>query len=252
GGVVRLEGKGWRSAAPPSDPRLQGILLDYGVDPVRGNAQRVHATQLVDIADAAPAGDPVWRAALEQGRESLDTPPPAPPDAVAGILRPYQVDGFKFLCSLSERGLGGLLADDMGLGKTLQAIAWLMWLRDRAPPGAELRALVVCPKSVMENWVREPDKFGSGLRIAAFRADRVGEGAHAQANVVVANYAQLRLSSDYFLGQRWDAAILDEAQHIKNPTSQTAKVAYHLDAQFRLALTGTPIENRLMDLWSLM
>lgn len=252
GGLAKLEGKGWRRAAPPADARLQGVLLDYGVDPVRGNTQRVHATQLIDIADAAPKGDAVWQAALDQGRAYLDTPLPDPPEAVAGILRPYQVDGFKFLCSLSERGLGGLLADDMGLGKTLQAIAWLMWLGARAASKGGLRALVVCPKSVMENWVREPDKFGSGLRIAAFRSDRIDDAALAEANVVVANYAQLRLAADFFLGQRWDAAILDEGQNIKNPSSQTAKTAIRLDATHRLVLTGTPIENRLMDLWSLM
>ena len=141
----------------------------------------------------------------------------------------------------------------MGLGKTLQTLAWLMWRKEQLSSGTRFRALIVCPKSVIDNWIREPEVFNTGLSSTQFRTGLIGDEALAESNLVVANYAQLRIiKPDYFLSERWDAIVLDEGQYIKSPSSQTTKVAWKLKAEQRLILTGTPIENRLTDLWSLM
>src|SRR2546428_14175236 len=148
----------------------------------------------------------------------------------------------------------------MGLGKTLQALAWLVWLRDqRSGSGngqvpAPGPTLVVCPKSVMDNWQAEAARFTPGLRVKLWPASQLN-GFHdqlAQADVHVLNYSQLRLLGESLVPVRWGAVILDEGQYIKNPSSQTAQAARALRAEHRLVLTGTPIENRLLDLWSLM
>ncbi len=253
GELTQLKGKGWRRARlDPADP-VAAALRALGVDPLRGNAQRVHACQLetLKLPESAQAGSE-WSAARKRARALAELTPPPPPPFLQGVLRPYQVEGYQFLCRLTQLGLGGLLADDMGLGKTLQTLAWLCWQGAALPEKTRFRALIVCPKSVVDNWVQEPRKFKAPLRATAFRPDLIGSEELEQSDLVVANYAQLRLRSDYFLAQRWDVAILDEGQYIKSPDAQTTKSAYALQAGQRLILTGTPIENRLLDLWSLM
>jgi SNF2 family DNA or RNA helicase len=186
------------------------------------------------------------RARVERLREIA--PPPVPTE-LKTELRPYQKEGYHFLAHLSSNGLGGILADDMGLGKTVQALAWLLWLAEqaRAKGNRELRVLVVCPKSVVSNWQLEIARFAPTLSAAA-----MGNGeAPKEVHVTVTNYAQLRLAASSLVGRSWDAVILDEGQNIKNPQSQTARVARELRAGHRLVLTGTPIENRALDLWSL-
>src|SRR5690606_8498231 len=154
----------------------------------------------------------------------------------------------------------GVLADDMGLGKTLQTLAWLLHLSRLAPeilnPKAQLpkesatpfRALIVCPKSVVSNWGNEAARFTPALATA-----RLAPGAPlpTDAGLLIVNYAQLRLRADELAAVTWHAVVLDEGQNIKNPTSATARAARALPARHRLVLTGTPIENRLLDLWSL-
>jgi SNF2 family DNA or RNA helicase len=176
---------------------------------------------------------------------------PSVPAAVKAELRPYQVTGFHFLAYLATNRFGGILADDMGLGKTVQTLTWLVWLRetnDKKP------TLVVCPKSVTDNWRAEAERFAPGLRVQVWRGTNAAvlADATAQCDVLVVNYAQLRALDEALARQRWLAVILDEGQYIKNPTSQTAKAARALKADYRVVLTGTPIENRLLDLWSLM
>jgi SNF2 family DNA or RNA helicase len=174
------------------------------------------------------------------------------PAGLVAELRPYQREGFHVLAHLSANGLGGVLADDMGLGKTVQALAWLLHLAAQraATEGKEakpLRALVVCQKSVVPNWELETKRFAPSLSSAQLAAGAVP----ARANLVVLNYAQLRRSAKELGTEKWDAVILDEGQNIKNPQSQTARVARDLRAAHRIVLTGTPIENRTLDLWSL-
>ncbi len=247
GALVKLEGKGWYrldAELPESEKRA---LSSLGLDPDRGNAQRVHLCQVEDLLPEEMLEPVLWKDVRSRAARLLAEAETDLPKALDGVLRPYQVEGFSYLCRLSQLRFGGILADDMGLGKTLQTIAWLLWLAEERRGG--FRALVVCPKSVTDNWVQEPKKFNTGLSASLFRSSDSGFG---EANIVVTNYAQLRLNADLFLEEEWDAIVLDEAQYIKSPTSQTSKVAYKLKGRNRLALTGTPIENSLMDLWSIM
>jgi SNF2 family DNA or RNA helicase len=185
-------------------------------------------------------GEPIPLAVDELRRlvEGFDGIPACalPPD-LAGTLRAYQRSGVDWLCMLRDAGLGALLADDMGLGKTLQALC-----------AVRGRTLVVAPTSVLHNWVREIERFRPGLSCALYHGPR--RSLDRGADVTIASYAILRLDADRLAGEKWDTAILDEAQAIKNPDSQVARAAYRLAADFRVTLSGTPVENRLDELWS--
>ncbi|MCL5097709.1 MAG: DEAD/DEAH box helicase [Candidatus Omnitrophica bacterium] len=255
GGYVRLGKKGWRRLAINLTQEDDERLARLGLTPHELNAetQRFHALQLAD--EAAKKFLPAEQAAQIQRRaaeiKARVTPPT--PDGLTAELRPYQIDGYHFLAYLAANRFGGILADDMGLGKTLQALAWLLWLRSE--PGAAARpCLVVCPKSVMDNWQAEAHRFTPGLRIKSWLANEIETIPNRldEADVHVLNYTQLRLMEDKLVPVHWLAVILDEGQYIKNPNSQTAQVARALHATYRLVLSGTPIENRLLDLWSLM
>jgi SNF2 family DNA or RNA helicase len=182
------------------------------------------------------------------------------PEVPAGItaqLRPYQLEGFHFLAYLSTNHFGGVLADDMGLGKTLQALTWLAWLREtqegRDHGEAFAPMLVVCPKSVQDNWRSETARFYPGLRVTVWSRDVAGKsGLEDGTDLLVIHYQQLRQHEEALSRQHWLAVILDEAQAIKNPASQSARAACTLLARHRLALSGTPVENRLLDLWSIL
>jgi superfamily II DNA or RNA helicase len=174
------------------------------------------------------------------------------PRGLKAVLRPYQDQGLSWLRFIHEIASGGVLADDMGLGKTVQAIALLLSLKQekKAKP---LRALIVAPTSVVTNWVREIERFGPSLTTALWH----GAGRKEQkddlenTNVIITSYALLRRDIELLKKLRLDYAILDEAQAIKNPMSATAQAAKELNAERRLALTGTPIENRLSEIWSI-
>lgn len=173
--------------------------------------------------------------------------PPAPSELVAE-LRPYQLDGFRFLWRWTELGLGACLADDMGLGKTVQAAALLA---QRKPGG---RALVVAPTSVGHNWLAELARFAPSLKVAEYAGKdraRLLADAATQVDVLVTSYAILQQDSASLAERPWNTVILDEAQFIKNPHSARAKAAFQLQARARVVLTGTPVENHLGDLWSI-
>jgi superfamily II DNA or RNA helicase len=155
-------------------------------------------------------------------------------------LRPYQRQGASWIAFLRDAELGGgVLADDMGLGKTVQVLSVLSG-----------RTLVVCPKSVVHNWASEIAKFRPGLRVA--RYEGAGRALDPDADVTLATYGVLRLDTDALGAVAWDAVVLDEAQAIKNPDSQVSRAAFGLRARLKLCLTGTPVENRLEELWSLL
>lgn len=170
------------------------------------------------------------------------------PETVNATLRDYQHRGFRWLCALRELGLGGVLADDMGLGKTLQTLAFLAEVH--ADPKAG-QSLVVAPTSVVHNWIAEARRFTPSLRVALHHGAQRGE-LPTDAQIIVTSYALMRIDREALTARRLEVVVLDEAQAIKTPTSQVAQAARALNARTRLALTGTPIENNLLELWSVM
>ncbi|MEO5616325.1 MAG: DEAD/DEAH box helicase [Candidatus Eisenbacteria bacterium] len=189
----------------------------------------------------------------EQVRNFTGLPRIPVPAGLKATLRPYQHDGLDFLAFVTELGMGAVLADDMGLGKTVQALAWIEWLRERDPNGGPV--LVVCPASVVHNWQRESERFTPHLRVLVLAS---GEERLAlrkevpQHDLVITNYSLLRRDIEYWKSIPLRAAILDEAQNIKNPKAAVSRAVLELNARHRMALTGTPIENRALDLWSIM
>ncbi len=256
---VRLR-SGWaRRETVEQTDALAMALADLGLEGVNGE-QRVHLSALAQASDESLS----TLARLGGAMEAVETLraqlaafkglPACPPSrALVAELRPYQQRGLEFLAWASDVGLGAILADDMGLGKTVQALAWLQHLRDVDPSGGP--SLVVCPASVVHNWVREAQRFTPGLRVLALTAGTeraaLRDAAHEH-DLLVTTYALLRRDIAFWSEQPLRVAILDEAQHIKNPATAVAKAARELKARHRLALTGTPMENRLLDLWSLV
>jgi SNF2 family DNA or RNA helicase len=177
------------------------------------------------------------------------------PATLQAELRPYQLDGYHWLHYLWSHDLGGILADDMGLGKTLQALALICQAklaRPDAPP-----FLVVAPTTVVSNWLSETARFAPELKVVALTestARRRGSvtDAVAGADLVVTSYALLRIEIDRLVDQSWSGMILDEAQFVKNHRARTHQCAQRIVAPFKLAVTGTPLENSLMDLWALL
>jgi len=179
-----------------------------------------------------------------------------PPRDLAGTLRPYQERGLAWLALMARLGLGGCLADDMGLGKTVQTIAFLL-TRRAAGPDDPRPALIVCPTSVVGNWERELARFAPTLPVLRHhgpeRARSVGPLREAPPHaVVLTTYALLRRDQAWLGEIDWAAAVLDEAQNIKNAASRQAQAARALRAAHRFGLTGTPVENRLAELWSIL
>ncbi len=185
--------------------------------------------------------------------ESLDQAPV--PAALTARLRPYQVDGYRWLAFLWQAGLGGILADDMGLGKTLQSLALICHARQADPDGAPF--LIVAPTSVVSNWVAESARFAPGLRVVSIsdtlrRRGQDLDEVVAGADVVVTSYTLFRLDFDAYQAASWSGLILDEAQFTKNHQSKIHQCARRLPAPFKVGITGTPMENNLMELWSLL
>ena len=272
GRFVRLGKKGWRRLKFDLTPEEEENLARLGLNArdFTAEPQRLHALQLADQAARKFLPEAQAEQIQRRAAELKTRVTPPLPVGIRAELRPYQLEGFYFLAYLTANRFGGVLADDMGLGKTLQTLTWLAWLRGgsaevpptQTGPGAQsgggdlviLPSLVVCPKSVMDNWRSEAARFCTGLRVRLWEGEDAAtlESARAEADIIVVNYAQLRSLSPEIAQHRWQVAILDEAQYIKNPDSQTAQVARSLQSDHRLALTGTPIENRLLDLWSIL
>ena len=175
-----------------------------------------------------------------------------PPPLATGELRPYQRRGLDFLAFLAHLGFGGMLADDMGLGKTLQVIAHLAW---RKVKEGNAPSLVVAPTSVTHAWEIEIARFAPQLRVLRLQSgsDRAQRyGALADVDVVITSYALARLDVESLSRVPFRTLVLDEAQQAKNPESQIARALRRLTAEHRLALTGTPVENSLRDLWTIL
>ncbi len=239
--LVPLEGGGW--APLPADwlarhgHLVADLLAARGADKKLGPAALL---TLGPLCDALEAPRPPELARLAPLFGQFDgIPHTALPKGINAELRHYQQQGVDWLAFLRDAELGAVLADDMGLGKTLQTICVLRG-----------RVLVVCPKSVVYNWVDEIERFRPGLRTSLYEGPR--RKLDPKADVTLMTYAVLRMDADELAKVDWDIVVLDEGQAIKNLGSQTARAAFELRGKFKVLLSGTPVENRLEELWSAM
>jgi superfamily II DNA or RNA helicase len=227
-----------------------GLVLRLGA--AKGDRLRFAKSQAPLLAALAASEpdvrvDRAFAAAREVMAAAGPIAPADPPEGFTGTLRAYQREGLGWLQKLSRSGLGGLLADDMGLGKTVQVLALLASRRGRP-------SLVVAPRSLVFNWKREAARFAPALRVLDHTGgDRRAPGAHfGEHDLVLTTYGTLRRDADALAAIDFDYVVLDEAQAIKNDTSETARAARRLRAAHRLALSGTPVENHLGELWSIV
>ena len=254
GEFVRMKKGGWLRIEFDLGEEQREAVSRLGLDPydLSGDTHRMHALQLSDPKAKEVFDEGAWDKICDRAEAVQLQVRPAVPDTIDAELRPYQVEGFHYLAYLAANRFGGILADDMGLGKTLQSLTWIMWLREQSKdPGT---VLVVCPKSVLDVWAAEMHKFAPSVNVQVLRSKEEldMEQVRDHVDVLVVNYSQLRVCADALNTENWLAVILDEGQQIKNPDSKAAKAARSLTSENRLVLTGTPIENRLLDIWSLM
>ncbi|MCU1455665.1 MAG: SNF2-related protein [Acidimicrobiales bacterium] len=254
-GVVRLRGK-WVRADPA---QLERLNRRRNVSAGEALAAALSGELLVD-GDQIPAVVEGPLAALAERLGSVaDRRLWQEPDGLVGELRPYQRDGAAWMAEMAELGLGGVLADDMGLGKTVQLLALHLSRHPVLPAraaggsgGAAAPTLVVCPVSVLGNWAREAARFAPRIPVLRYHgAARSLDDLPADA-LVLTTYGVARREASALAEQRWGLAVADEAQAIKNPVSRTARAMRRIPADARFALTGTPVENRLVDLWALL
>ncbi|MCL6517758.1 MAG: DEAD/DEAH box helicase [Alicyclobacillus sp.] len=256
---------------------LLGLDADEAADGAEAAGTRTRAAESMDGVDersadgerepnaARPPGEPqddeAFEVALNEPLRALvaglrdvsKMPVLDAPRGFRGQLRPYQRTGFSWFAFLRRFGLGACLADDMGLGKTVQFIAYQLHLREQGL--AQGPALIVCPTSVVGNWEKELERFAPGLRVhvhygAGREKDRLAEVCQ-EADVVITSYTLAHLDQEWLTRVVWDTVCLDEAQNIKNAHTKQAQAVRRLPARHRIALTGTPVENRLTELWSL-
>jgi len=244
-------------------PLLEALLELYGsAEAVQPDALSMSRVQLARLAALEPQagdegggfawlGDPEAASLIERLQNLDGIEPVAAPAGLAAELRPYQQRGLDWLQFLRAYRFGGILADDMGLGKTLQALAHL--LVEKAAGRADRPSLVVAPTSLMFNWRDEARRFAPSLEVVVLhgpdRRRRVAAAAHA--DLVLTTYPLLARDREVLAAQPWHLLILDEAQVIRNPKSQAARVVRMLETRHPLCLTGTPMENHLGDLWAL-
>lgn len=256
-----LDSGTWFPLDQPELKQLQQLIAEaHDLDETEPGEYRLRAEQagwwgdLVSLGVVAEQADS-WRRSVSGLLDVRDLPSVAVPQGLAATLRPYQEDGFRWLSFLWSSRLGGVLADDMGLGKTLQTLAFVASAHERGE--LDHPVLVVAPTSVLSTWASEAARFAPGLSVrvvsqtAAKRGVPLAEVVDG-ANLVVTSYTLLRLDDDEYAAQPWSAVVLDEAQFVKNRQSKAYRAVRRLQARARLALTGTPLENNLMDLWSLL
>lgn len=255
---MRLSDGAYFSLAHPALTRLKELLDEAASLDEWETGERIHRHQTAlwsDFEDLADQAEPAqtWRR-LVRGLASTDRVEETElPEGLQADLRGYQKRGFDWLAFLWRHRLGGILADDMGLGKTLQVLALMLHARER---GEQRPFLVVAPTSVLATWREEAARFAPGLVVRTIEATVAKTGmtvtdASAGADVVVTSYAILRLDEAPFTAERWAGVVLDEAQFVKNPQTSVHRAAKNLKADMTIALTGTPLENGLGDLWAL-
>jgi len=253
---VKLPNAGWLELDTQAVEKAHQTIADLGLEDLTTSARRVGLEQAAHLHEDTLQlfGNGPEVKALRNRLANFDGIPQIDlPKGVQADLRPYQREGFDFLVHLTELRLGGILADDMGLGKTLQTLTWLAWLKQRNPKRRK-PTLVICPASVLHNWRREANRFTPDMKVLVLESGSARHNLRKQIpqyDLIVTNYALLRRDLEALQKFSFGAVILDEAQFIKNPTAQVTQSVKQLKASQRLALTGTPLENRLLDLWSI-
>jgi SNF2 family DNA or RNA helicase len=257
--LVQVRGQ-WVQLDPE---QIEAALRFWQSQQAAGDTSLLGALQMGLDAGEMAGGLPVeavafegWLAEWLERLQEHDKVTPLPqPAGLRGQLRPYQLFGYSWLDFLRRYGIGPVLADDMGLGKTLEALALLQ--RDKEQGHGNAPVLLICPTSVVGNWQREAQRFAPDLTVwvhqgnARLRGDDLTTTAQGH-DLVLTSYPLVRRDAEALQAVPWRGVILDEAQNIKNPAAQQTQAIRRLPAGFRLALTGTPVENRLSELWSIM
>jgi superfamily II DNA or RNA helicase len=257
GRFVKLPNSGWVELDTAAVQGAHEAMADMGVDGLLAVPQKVgleHIAHLDDDGFGRFLDSPEAMALRERVRDFKGVPSAELPRSLHAELRPYQKDGFDFLAHLVQVKLGGILADDMGLGKTLQTLTWLAWLKERNTKNPK-PSLVICPASVLHNWRREAERFTPNMKVLVLESGAARHNLRKQIpqnDIIVTNYALLRRDLEELQKFAFRAVILDEAQFIKNPGAQVTQSVKQLKCEHKLALTGTPLENRLLDLWSIV
>nr|WP_228479548.1 SNF2-related protein [Microbacterium atlanticum] len=256
---ILLSDGAYFSLAHPSLRRLRELIEEAGELEEWEAGPRISRYQTAlwaDFEDLADEAQPAvaWRATVEGLRRADGVPETALPAGLHAELRPYQRDGYDWLSFLWHHRLGGILADDMGLGKTLQLLALIAHARES---GEARPFLVVAPTSVVSTWRTEAERFAPGLRVRVVGATRAkrgptAAGAAEATDVVVTSYTLLRLNEREFRDVEWAGVILDEAQFVKNSRTKAYRAVRDLPADVVYAVTGTPLENSLTELWALL
>ncbi|GGJ48124.1 DEAD/DEAH box helicase [Streptomyces lacrimifluminis] len=246
--VVRLRDQ-WVLVDPREIHRAHA-QQDRKITPVDALSAALTGSTEVDgrSVEVRPTG---WLAALRDRISEPDAQAPVgQPAALAATLRDYQLRGLNWLARTTSLGLGCCLADDMGLGKTITLIA--LHLHRQTDTSAAGPTLVVCPTSLMGNWQREIERFAPGTPVRRFHGSRRSLEALADGEFVLTTYGTMRLDARRLAEVPWGMVVADEAQHVKNPYSETARELRSIGARARVALTGTPVENNLSELWAIL
>ncbi|HLH56875.1 MAG TPA: DEAD/DEAH box helicase, partial [Verrucomicrobiae bacterium] len=257
GRFVKLPDAGWVELDSAAVQSAHEAMADIGVDGLVPVAQKIGMEQVAHLDEDGLkrfTDSPQAKALRDRLQDFKGVPGTNLPQCVQAELRPYQKDGFDFLCHLTHLRLGGILADDMGLGKTIQTLTWLAWLKERNNKNPK-PGLVICPASVLHNWRREANRFTPNMKVLVLESGAARHNLRKQIpqhDLIVTNYALLRRDLEELQKFSFRAVILDEAQFIKNPGAQVTQSVKQLKSEHRLALTGTPLENRLLDLWSIV
>jgi uncharacterized Zn finger protein len=247
-GVVRFKGE-----YAYLDPAAIEQLRQQLAKPPRLSAQDLLRVALAGSFEGAPVG--LNKAARKLLDELKDSAPIALPTGLQAAMRPYQVRGFEWLARNARLGLGSVIADDMGLGKTLQVIALLLHLKERGELDAS-RALVIVPTSLLTNWQKEVARFAPALSVEIYhgskRALSSAAGGAARPDLLLTTYGVARAESARLKALPWRIVVVDEAQNLKNPAAAQTKAVKAIVAATHVAMSGTPVENRLSDYWSIV
>lgn len=256
--ILRTHDGNWLSFSSADVEGARAAMRDLGIgDEGQFRVLRHEASVRMNSAMAAGSFTFTRGARSLLDRIVAETPPEPIPlsDELARVLRPYQRRGVEFLADRAVYGVGSILADDMGLGKTLQILSLLDGMAEQRRVAADsFRALVICPSSVISVWRQQCSRFCPSLRCTSYRGARESREAILTGDweILVTNYALARIDAENLCGLTFDVVVLDEAQMIKNPDAQVTRAVKSLNSRLTLALTGTPLENRLLDFWSIM